>query len=152
MRIFLDTYIRRPNCLSEQKISLKIFNYIILHTCLIRYFDICFDMWDGVQRECGLKLFGLVFLQEEILSWRRHYPEVLKLMVNNFILKLLLLLFITNFFGHKNWIGTCDVRSPVHIKTKSKILHNFFVTKATDLKLYFWKALETWRNMCHIFF
>jgi len=38
--------------------------------------------WDKVQRECGLKLFGLVFLREEILSWRRHYPEVLKLMVN----------------------------------------------------------------------
>ena len=41
--------------------------------------------WDGVQRECGLKLFGLAFLREEILSWRRHYPEVLKLMVNNHI-------------------------------------------------------------------
>ena len=26
------------------------------------------------------------FLREEILSWRRHYPEVLKLMVNNFVL------------------------------------------------------------------
>ena len=38
--------------------------------------------WDKVQRECGLKLFGLAFLREEILSWRRHYPEVLKLMVN----------------------------------------------------------------------
>ena len=30
--------------------------------------------WDGVQRECGLKLFGLAVLQEEILSGRRHYP------------------------------------------------------------------------------
>ena len=29
-----------------------------------------------------LKLLSLVFLREEILSWRRHYPEVLKLMVN----------------------------------------------------------------------
>ena len=38
--------------------------------------------WDRVQRECGLKLFGLAVLREEILSGRRHYPEVLKLMVN----------------------------------------------------------------------
>ena len=37
--------------------------------------------WDRVQRECGLKLFGLAVLREEILSGRRHYPEVLKLMV-----------------------------------------------------------------------
>ena len=39
--------------------------------------------WDRVQRECGLKLFGLAVLREEILSGRRHYPEVLKLMLNN---------------------------------------------------------------------
>ena len=38
--------------------------------------------WDKVQRECGLKLFGLAVLREEVLSGRRHYPEVLKLMVN----------------------------------------------------------------------
>ena len=24
--------------------------------------------WDGVQRECGLKLFGLAFLRKEVLS------------------------------------------------------------------------------------
>ena len=33
---------------------------------------------------------------------------------------------------------------------KSKIAHNIFITKATDLKLYFWKALENgWSNKCH---
>ena len=45
--------------------------------------------WDGVLRECGLKLFGLVFLRVEILSWRRHYPEVLKLMVKKVLLNLI---------------------------------------------------------------
>ena len=41
--------------------------------------------WDKEQRVCVLKLFGLACLREEILLWRRHYPEVLKLMVNNYL-------------------------------------------------------------------
>ena len=48
--------------------------------------------------------------------------------------------------------GYIAVKSPVCVKTKSKIAHNFFVTKATDLNFIFEKPLKIGyriRNMCH---
>ena len=47
-------------------------------------------------------------------------------------------------------VGYIAVKSPVCVKTKSKIAHNFFVTKATDLNFIFEKPLKIgYRNMCH---
>ena len=42
------------------------------------------------------------------------------------------------------------VKSPECVKIISKIAHNFFMTKATDLKTIFLKPLKNGcRNMCH---
>ena len=46
-----------------------------------------------------------------------------------------------------HWVGYRAVKSLAHVKKKSEIAHNFFMTKATDLKTTFWKLLK---NVSHL--